>query len=422
MPDAIPLCRAVLLASIVVLSGCGSPDGSPSALTIAASALGREGTLVRQQVARFAELHPEMTIQVRSAPDEADTRHQLYVHWLNAYAAEPDVLQLDVVWTAEFAAAGWILPLDRFQAETQAFFPAAIAADTWNGRLFALPWFIDVGMLYWRSDLGKRAPTDFATLRSEAAEPGPPAGFVWQGARYEGLVTVFLEHLGGFGGRILDDTGEVVLDSEAAVLALEYMRDGIHQNGTVPGDVLSWQEEHARFAFQNGRARFMRNWPYAVPLLNDPAQSAVAGRFAVAPMPAAPGGISTAALGGSQLAINAHSRRPDQAWALISFLLEPAQMLERAKVVGQYPSRPALYDEGALAAALPVPAADVRAIIERAVPRPVTPVYSELSGILQVQLHRALTEQAEPRAALALAATEMRALLARAGLDDRRPR
>ena len=53
-----------------------------------------------------------------------------------------------------------------------------------------------------------------------------------------------------------------------------------------------------------------------------------------------------------------------------------------------------------------------------AVPRPVTPVYSELSGILQVQLHRALTEQVEPRAALALAAAEMRAVLARAGLDE----
>ena len=71
-----------------------------------------------------------------------------------------------------------------------------------------------------------------------------------------------------------------------------------------------------------------------------------------------------------------------------------------------------------LQAALPIPAADARGIIEGRVPRPVTPVYSELSGILQVQLHRALTEQAEPRAALSLAAAEMRALLARAGLDD----
>ena len=405
-----------LLLCLVLAAGACAPQ-PPDRLTIATSALGLEGTLVRQQVARFAALHPEITVEIRSAPDEADTRHQLYVHWLNAYATEPDVLQLDVVWTAEFAAAGWIVPLDPFQPETEMFFPAAVAANTWRGRLFALPWFVDVGMLYWRTDLAESAPRDFATLSSEAAQPGTASGFVWQGARYEGLVTVFLEHLGGFGGRILDANGQVVVDSAAAVRALTYMCDGLHRNGAVPGDVLSWQEEHTRFAFQNGRARFMRNWPYAVPLLNDSSQSAVAGRFAVAPMPAEIGGTSTAALGGSQLAINSHSRQPAQAWALISFLLEPAQMLERARVVGQYPSRPALYDTDDLHAALPIPPADARAIVDRAVPRPVTPVYSELSGILQVQLHRALTGQLEPAAALSMAAAEMRALLARTGLE-----
>jgi hypothetical protein len=89
MSEVIERNRAVLLpmvvAAWVTASSCASP-GTTSPLTIATSALGREGTLVRQQVARFAVLHPEMAIEVRSAPDEADTRHQLYVHWLNAYA------------------------------------------------------------------------------------------------------------------------------------------------------------------------------------------------------------------------------------------------------------------------------------------------------------------------------------------------
>jgi multiple sugar transport system substrate-binding protein len=384
---------------------------------MAASAVGREGALVQAQLARFEAQHPDLRVKLRATPDEADTRHQLYVHWLNAHATDPDVLQLDVIWTPEFAAAGWVLPLDRFRPATDTFLPAAVAANSWRGQLFALPWFVDVGMLYWRTDLADRPPRDLAALAAEAAAPGSPSGFVWQGARYEGLVTVFLEHLGAYGGRILDDHGQVVVDDEPAVRALEYMRDAIHVHRSVPAEVLSWQEEHARFAFQNGSARFMRNWPYAVPLLADPRQSNVAGRFAVTPMPAGPGGASTATLGGSQLAINARSEQPENAYALISFLLEPAQMIERARVVGQYPSRPALYDDEEVRAALPIPAADARAIVERAVPRPVTPVYSELSGILQVHLHRALTEQAEPRDALETAAAEMRALLARARLN-----
>lgn len=407
--------RALLLSLSLACVAC-APRAGATPLTLAASAVGREGALVQAQLARFEAAHPGLRVELRSTPDEADTRHQLYVHWLNAHATDPDVLQLDVIWTPEFAAAGWILPLDRFQPAADEFLPAAIAANSWRGEIFALPWFVDVGMLYWRTDLADAPPRDLAALAAQAAMPGPPAGFVWQGARYEGLVTVFLEHLGGFGGRILDDGGHVVVDSEPAVRALEYMRDSIHTLGAVPPDVLSWQEEHARFAFQNGGARFMRNWPYAVPLLSDSSQSKVAGRFAVAPLPPGPGGTSAAALGGSQLAINARTEQPENAYALIRFLLEPAQMIERAQVAGQYPSRPSLYDDEAVRAALPIPASDARAIVARALPRPVTPVYSELSGILQVHLHRALTRQAEPREALESAAGEMRALLARTGL------
>ena len=359
-----------------------------------------------------------MRVDIRSTPDAADLRHQLYVQWLNAYAAEPDVLQLDVIWTPEFAAAGWLLPLDRFHPPVADFFDATIVANRWRGRVFALPWFVDVGMLYWRSDLLTRPPTDFDALRTDAANSNLPYGFIWQGARYEGLVTVFLEHLGGFGGRILDDNDRVVVDSPMAVRALEYMRDAIRRDHVVPVDVLAWQEEQTRFAFQNGQALFMRNWPYAVALLRDRSASRVAGRFGIAAMPAATGGTSTAALGGSQLAINAHSQHPDAAYALLQFLLAPEQMVERAGVAGEYPSRPALYDRPELAEALGVPLGDARRIIEHAVPRPVTPVYSELSELLQVHLHRALTDQEEPRTALMMAAAQIRALLRRSGLGD----
>ena len=129
-----------------------------------------------------------------------------------------------------------------------------------------------------------------------------------------------------------------------------------------------------------------------------------------------PGGEPTAALGGSQLAINAFSEQPDAAYRLIEYLLQPAQMIERARIAGQFPPRPSLYASDALAAALDMPPDAARQVIEHAVPRPVTPVYSELSQILQVGLHRALTRQQEPRAALEEAAAAMRRLLEKAKL------
>jgi multiple sugar transport system substrate-binding protein len=207
----------------------------------------------------------------------------------------------------------------------------------------------------------------------------------------------------------------VAVDSDAGIRALTALVASIYQDRTSPPDLLAWQEEQTRFAFQSGRAVAMRNWPYAYPLLADPAASRVAGRFAVGLMPHAPGGTSIATLGGQQLAINARSRRPDAAYALVEHLTLPEQMLERARFAGEYPARRALYD-GAGLASLGAPPDQIRRIIEHAVPRPVTPVYAELSELLQVSLHRALTGQQEPAAALHQAAASMNELLTRAGL------
>lgn len=412
-PSALALAVAAACAPI----GCDRPIGR--VLVFSGSAVGREADIIRGQLDRFGRAHPSLRVALRATPDAADQRHQLYVQWLNARAADPDVLQLDVVWTAEFAAAGWIAPLDRFHPPVADLFAPAVAAGRWKGLTYALPWFVDVGMLYWRTDLMARAPGDLADLvrlAEHARSGGIPFGFVWQGARYEGLVTVFLEHLGAFGGAILDADGRVVVDSEAAVKALTFMRGSIYDEDIVPASVLTWQEEQVRFAFQNGQAAFMRNWPYAYVLLADQSRSPVAGRFAVAPLPGAPGGTPTAALGGSQLAVNAFSDQPDSAYALVEFLMAPEQMVERARLIGQFPPRPALYDSGALDGALMIPPSEARRIIDRAVPRPVTPVYNQLSEILQVSLHRALTRQQEPRAALQDAAAAMRALLAKVKL------
>jgi multiple sugar transport system substrate-binding protein len=410
----------VALGALMQVLGC-SPG--PAVLTFSGSSVGREGNIIKTQLDRFARAHPELTVELRPTPDAADQRHQLFVQWLNARASDPDVLQLDVVWTPEFAAAGWIADLDRFRPSTDSFFATAITANRWRGALYSLPWFIDVGMLYRRTDLVPRAPQDLQTLvqsaRDAQREHGVPFGFVWQGARYEGLITVFLEHLGAFGGEILDDAGRVVVDSAAAERALRFMRDTIYADAVVPPAVLTWQEEQTRLAFESGQAVFMRNWPYAYALLDDTSESRVAGQFAVTSMPPAQGGMPTAALGGSALAINAFSEQPDAAYALIDYLLQPEQMLERARVAGQYPTRPALYETAALADALEIPVDEAFAVIQRATPRPVTPVYSQLSDILQISIHRVLTRQQEPGPALREAAAAMRTLLARAGLGQR---
>jgi multiple sugar transport system substrate-binding protein len=408
----------MLVIGAVLVSGCSAEaTDARTVIRYSGSSVGAEGELLRRQLARFEKQYPELSVEVVTTPDAADQRHQLYVQWLGAASSTPDVLQLDIVWTPELAAAGWLLPLDERSLDEEAFHPAAIEADRWDGRLYAVPLFVDVGMLYWRTDLVARAPRTFAELDQMAREAmtshGIRHGLVWQGARYEGLVCVFLEYLGGMGGSILSRDGEVILDGAPARQALATMREEL-RSGLVPTAVLGWQEEQTRFAFQNGDAVFMRNWPYAYPLLQQAGVSNVAGKIAVAPMPAGPGGEPTATLGGAHLAINARTAHPDAAWKLVEFLTAPEQMIERARIAGQYPPRLALYRSGELEGALPIPPADALAVIEHATARPSTPVYAELSAALQVQLHRALGGQDSVDAAIATAATDASDVLASA--------
>jgi multiple sugar transport system substrate-binding protein len=407
--------RLVLIFALFSLA-CGGMGEEIALLKISGSAVGAEGEILKRQIARFQAESPGLRVEIQSAPDDATQRHQLYVQWLNAQVGTPDVLQLDVVWTSEFAAAGWILPLDRYAPPQSDYFPASLEANTWQGRLYAIPWFMDVGMLYWRTDLLPGPPSTLDELAAGSRHSGI-SGFVWQGARYEGLVTVFLEILGGYGGEILGPDHEVLVDSPQGVRALTYLRDLIPRKIS-PQEVLTWHEEETRFAFQNGRAVFLRNWPYAYPLLAGP-DSRVAGRFSVAPMPSAPGGAPTAALGGGQLAINAHSRLPEAAWRLVAYLTAPARMLERAEAVGQYPARRSVWSSPRLAAVLEAPPEQVLRIVESAAARPATPIWTELSEILQIWLHRALAGQAEPEAALAAAAREMERVIERSGLRER---
>jgi multiple sugar transport system substrate-binding protein len=405
----------VLLA--IALAACTEGRAEQgTTITFSGSAVGAEGQVLATQVARFERLNPGIHVRVQRTPDDATQRHQLYVQWLNAHVGDPDVLQLDVIWTAEFAAAGWIRPLTPWHPDVHDFFTGAVNADMWAGELYAMPWFLDAGMLYWRTDLFPHAPATMAEMQSALERlrrqaGAPPNGLVLQASRYEGLVTGFVEFLGGFGGRIMDDSGRVVVDQPQGIQALRFMR-ALVDGGLIPRDALGWHEEESRLDFQNGRAALLRNWPYAYALLNGK-DSRVAGKFAVVPMPAAPGGSPSAALGGQQIAINAFSEHPDLAYRLLAYLTAPEQMVERVRIAGNLPPNRALYDKPELRANLPIPADQIRQVLEHATPRPVTPIYSQLSELLQIQLHRALTGQATPDDALHEAARQMSALVER---------
>jgi multiple sugar transport system substrate-binding protein len=414
----------LILGLFMALGGCvpGPPETGVS--LVLAGGSGPEEACAREQLQEFQRLNPGIRVTYQATPSSASDRHTLFVTWLSSRSAAIDVLNLDVIWVPEFAAAGWLLPLEEAVAASRLslgdFLPPGLACSRYQGRLFALPWFADAGLLYYRQDLyaalclpPPRTFADLLKVREIKEKSGLPYGFLFPGQAYEGLVCAALEFIWSNGGGIFDPDGRLVLDSFHNREALETLVNLIYREGVSPLAVATFQEEDCRHAFEQGYAVLMRNWPYAYPLLSR-AGSPVAAKFGVLPLVHGPGGRPTSCCGGGCLGINAFSRQPEAAWKLVQFLLEKENLKKRAQVLGMLPPLASLYDDPDLQRQFPY-LPRLKEVFVKARPRPITPLYSCIGEILRVHFSRALTRQETPREALERGQAEIAAALRRFG-------
>jgi multiple sugar transport system substrate-binding protein len=394
--------RRLLVAALSTpLAGCTrrSPQAGARTLLVFkhAKLFGDPGPL-RALLDAFERQHPGIEVRDETLPSSSDEQHQFYAINLQAGSPAFDVFAVDVIWVAGFGRAGWLRDLSAVlqPAARSAFFDGPVRSVTIGERAFAVPWFMDAGLLYYRTDLlsrlGLEAPQTWDALvriaqAAMAQQPGVD-GYVWQGKQYEGLVCNVLEFLWSNGGAAIDE-GAVVLDSERNRTALAYMADLVHRYRVTPASVTTATEEPCRHTFGQGRAVFMRNWPYAWRLFQAP-DSRVRGRVGMAPLPHFPGSPPAAALGGWQLAVNANSRHPEVAEALVAHLTSTDAQRALAIAYGFQPTRVALYRDAELSShqpQLPV----LAAVFAAARPRPVTPRYVRLSQVLQSEFSAAIS-------------------------------
>jgi multiple sugar transport system substrate-binding protein len=367
------------------LAGCGrpAPRGRDTTLVFKHGKLFGDPHVLRGLLDEFERAHPGLRVREETLPSSSDEQYQFYAINLQARADVFDVLAVDIIWVAGFARAGWLKPL----AAEGGFFRGPMEAVTWRGSVYALPWFVDAGLLYYRRDLVEKPPEHWHELPQLARAP-QLHGFVWQGKQYEGLVCNALEYLHSNGGAVLE--GErAVLASPQNREALVFMADLVHRYGVTPASVTTLTEEPSRHVFGQGRAAFLRNWPYAWRLFQDPA-SRVHGKVAVAELPRFPGGRSAPTLGGWQLAVNAASRYPEAAERLVRFMTAELAQKRLAIAYGFQPSRVALYRDPELLAAQPF-LASLERVFAAARPRPVTPQYVRVSQVLQAELSAAVS-------------------------------
>ncbi len=393
-----------ILLLVAGLAGCSVQTPEPVTITMVTGTVGKEFEVLETQVAQFEAQHPNIQIQLLDLPESTSDRYAAYVDRLQQQDPTIDIYMIDVIWTPEFGAAGWTLPLDNYVATSGInmadFLPGSVQSNTWNGELVSMPWFTDAGLLYYRQDLldryGFDAPQTWAELVKIAEtiiegekETSPEmVGFVFQGRQYEGLVTNYLEYVWGNGANVLDATGDqVVLNSPQAVEALEIL---VGMQTIAPPGIASFQEEDALNYFRSGNAVFMRNWPFAWAVLNDE-RALLKGKVGLAPLPHGPNGReSVSTLGGWQLGISAYSQHPDEAFHLITFLTGVEQQNYKAIHAGHPPTRRASYRDPAVLAANPH-LNELFDVLINARPRPIHPRYSEISEIIQQEVHRTLT-------------------------------
>ncbi len=372
-------------------------------------------------VRKFEAENPQIRIREEILPASTDEQHQFYVINLAAGANDFDVLDMDVIWVPEFARAGWLEELTSqvSAAELKPLNPAALRADWPGGKLFAVPWFVDAGVLYYRKDLldkyGHVPPTTYPelveiALKVLAQERDPRlTGFVWQGMQYEGLVCAALEFIRGNGGDLLHDDAQPALTQPATLEALRFMSELIRVHNVTPPLVTTLNEEATRNIFQSGRAVFMRNWPYAWRLLNQP-NSPVAGRVGITLVPHFPGHSSAPTLGGFHLGVNAHSRHKSEATAFVRFMIRYSVQKEILLKVGVLPAHRDVYNDPQVRQELPF-LADVLPALEHVQPRPVTPYYLMISQILQPELSAVVAGIRSPEPAMQSAKQQVMHLL-----------
>ena len=368
-----------------------------------------------QAIADFERENPGVRVRREIGPHSSTQFHDLLTQKLKNQDTALDVFFMDVIWPAEFASAGWALPLDRFfpAGEQDKFLKAPILANHYRGQIFGVPVFIDAGVLYYRKDLLEKyalsQPRSWPELVEQAKtilarEQDPQlSGFSAQFKQYEGLVCNMMEYIVSHNGSLWDAKRLVsTIDQPAAREAVRFVRDKIIGEISDRG-VLAYEEPESLALFTQGRAIFHRNWPYAWKIANDPQQSKIAGKVGMMPLPPFPGGMGASTLGGWQLGVSRFSTKPDLAWRFVAFMTSKEIQKRIALFTGRGPTRLALYDDPVLSAKIP----QIKSLLEtfkQAVPRPITPVYVPLSNIMQRYFSSALAlpdSHIDQRAALA---------------------
>jgi len=401
-----PGSRVVRIVTAIAIGGlcalwiaaCGSSGAAHGPVTIVYySPLDSNGTNVKAAQTCSSQSNGSYKIEITPEANSSDASRQLAVQRLAAHDSDYSLLNMDTIWTAEFAAAGWLKPITGAarQEALQGVIPIVAQSAEYKGTLYAVPLNTNAQLLWYRKDLlaqiHQRPPTTWAQIIADAKKLPASDGLIEeQGQQYEGYTVWFNSVLASAGGQVVSAAGKPVL-GKPAVVAATVIKD-VATSGRADPSLSTNQEDQGRLAFEAGKAAFMLNWPYVYAAGRTDAKTSsvtkhVFENMGWAPYPSVyPGVPGKSSVGGANIGVSAYSKYPKQALAAALCMTRYYWENQEAINEGLPPVTAASYSNPAVVKAYPFAAVLLRQL-EHATTRPITPYYSDVTLAIQQTLH-----------------------------------
>ncbi len=433
-PRVLAFAAVVVVALVAVVAWmvgdepADSPRGGPRIAAVAPSSMtgargnvtyctgedvvtSRNGRLHQHDAAVAAfndRFSPDLHASLHQFADDATRQYEQFASLQRRRSGDCDVFYSDVIWTADFAHNRWLLDLSPYaKPRLNRFVEGMRDAAVFDGRVWGIPKQADAALLYYDKGRVKDPPDTWQELYEDVASRAKRLRY--QADAYEGLTVNFLELAYAVGARDIVLDGKANINQPKALIALQFMVDGIRR-GVAPREVALQREGHSLRAFGEGRADYMRNWPYAYAALqDDEAHPGVAGAVGVVPLPSWGTRAPVTVLGGHVLVVSAFSDNPAAALRLVDFLSSAEVVKRDAIEFSLAPALVGLWDDPEVQRALPV-FDDLKRAIFTARSRPVTPNYEAISAAIYKNVNRAL-RGVPPEEALEAAQDEMQQAL-----------
>ncbi len=381
----------VLVAGAAALVACGGNGGGQGGPVTLQWFIFNEPSGAPQEIAQRCseESDGAYTIAFDFLPSDADDQREQLVRRLAAEDKSIDLMGMDVIWTGEFANAGWIAPVpqDRAQQLTENVFSSMVEAASFEGQLYAVPIWTNTQLLWYRTDRVDQPPETWDEMIAMAEEIGEQGTIQVQANRYEGLTVWANAMIESAGTSILASPEEIALEQRPTEIALATM-GAMSRSPAAANDLTTSDEDSARLGFESGDSSFMINYPFVFPSAEENAPE-VAENMGAAKYPRVVPDIESAPpLGGINLGVSAFSEHQDVAFEAVECLVQAENQITVAEEGGLPPVREDLYDQPEIEEVYPGFADLIRESIQDAAPRPAqSAAYQDLSLAIQRAVH-----------------------------------